>query len=97
MNLNEAIGYPDATFDPSQYLSSNLQCPTCGRSFTQSNAYSTHSRTCRTGKKRIASALDLAKENLKIKKARLNEASHNQVVDVPGVMATEVRAFKAPT
>ncbi len=93
MNFSDFIWHHEATFDPSQYLSSNLQCPTCGRSFTQSNAYSTHARTCRTGKKRIASSLDLVKENFKIKKARLNEPSDDHGVDVPGAMppAMEVR------
>lgn len=73
--MNDFIWIPDAILDSSQDASSIrvLQCPACGRNFTQSNAYSTHVRSCRPQKKRVASALDLAKERYKRKKARLDE------------------------
>ena len=69
--MDEFIWHADATFDvPSN---PNLNCPACGRTFLQSNAYSVHIRSCRPQKKRLASALDLAKEKYRRKKARLDE------------------------
>lgn len=47
-----------------------LQCLACGRNFAQSNAYSTHVRSCRPQRKRMASALEAAKETYKHKKLR---------------------------
>lgn len=51
-----------------------LQCTACGRNFRQSNAYSTHVLSCRPQKRRMASALESAKETYKRKKARINSA-----------------------
>ncbi|KJA15800.1 hypothetical protein HYPSUDRAFT_148660 [Hypholoma sublateritium FD-334 SS-4] len=48
-----------------------LQCLACGRTFAQSNAYSIHVGSCRPQRKRMASALELAKETFKRKKARI--------------------------
>ncbi|KJA13829.1 hypothetical protein HYPSUDRAFT_99722, partial [Hypholoma sublateritium FD-334 SS-4] len=58
-----------------------LQCLACGRNFTQSNAYSTHMRSCRPQRKRMASALELAKETYKRKKFRtaLNPPEQEQL------------------
>lgn len=44
----------------------------CGRTFVQVNAYTTHAGSCRPQKKRMASALEAAKERYATKKARLN-------------------------
>lgn len=100
--MDEFIWHADATFDSdvtSQDSSSGLQCPACGRNFAQSNAYSTHVRSCQPQKKRIASSLDLAKERYRRKKARLNEPPASQ----PSLLernleaigpSTEVRASK---
>lgn len=49
-----------------------IQCLTCGREFAQTNAYSIHARNCRPQKKRMASALEIARENYRRKKARLS-------------------------
>lgn len=56
----------DTEFDPSEVL----QCLACGRNFTQSNTYTTHVRSCRPQRKRMASALEAAKETYKRKKFR---------------------------
>ncbi|KAF8151198.1 hypothetical protein BJ912DRAFT_869512 [Pholiota molesta] len=45
-----------------------LTCLSCGRSFAQSNAYSNHTRSCRLGKKRMASALEVIQEAYRRKK-----------------------------
>lgn len=71
--MDDFIWHADAAFDVSQDSSSSLQCLACSRKFAQSNAYSTHVRSCRPQRKRVASALDLAKENYRRKKARFNE------------------------
>ncbi len=60
--------YITTNFDASH----TLQCQACGRKFAQSNAYSTHVGSCRPQKKRVASALDIAQELYRRKKARLN-------------------------
>lgn len=60
-----AVAFSDA--------SQSLQCLACHREFGQSNAYSTHVGSCRPQKKRMASALDLAKETYRRKKARFND------------------------
>lgn len=57
----------EATFDDSQFL----KCFSCGRIFTKSNAYSVHVGSCRPQKKRMAGALELAKEMYRKKKTRL--------------------------
>ena len=64
--------YITTNFDASQAL----QCQACGREFARSNAYSTHVGSCRPQKKRVASALDIAQELYRRKKARL---SHDPV------------------
>ena len=50
----------------------SLICVACGRSFAQPNAYSNHIGSCRAQKKRMASALEVAKEKYRNKKARLD-------------------------
>lgn len=55
-------------------LENTLQCAACGRTFVQVNAYSIHVGSCRPQKKRMASALEAAKEKYTNKKARLNPA-----------------------
>lgn len=52
-----------------------LLCKACGRDFAHLNAYSSHFGSCRKGKRKIASALELAKENYRIKRHRLQTAS----------------------
>jgi hypothetical protein len=42
----------------------------CGRSFSQSNAFSKHKRSCEKSKKRLSSALEKAKHNWTSKKRR---------------------------
>lgn len=42
-------------------LSSDLRCY-CGKQFSQQSAFTNHTRTCKSTKKRLASALDLAKD-----------------------------------
>lgn len=71
--MDEFIWHPDAAFDVSQDSNSSLQCLACGRTFAKSNAYSTHVRSCQPQRKRVASALDSAKEFFKRKKARFNK------------------------
>ncbi len=56
----------------------NLFCEACGRYFTQINAYSNHVGSCRPQKKRMASALETAKEKYRSKKSRLDVASITQ-------------------
>lgn len=56
----------DTGYPPSELL----QCLACGRYFAQSNAYSTHVRSCRPQRKRMASALEAAKETYRRKKMR---------------------------
>ncbi|KJA15705.1 hypothetical protein HYPSUDRAFT_100251, partial [Hypholoma sublateritium FD-334 SS-4] len=60
---------------------SELLCLACGRNFAQSNAYSTHIRSCRPQRKRMASALELAKEAYMRKKSRtaLNPPEEEQL------------------
>lgn len=61
----------------------SLICPGCGRSFMQLNAYSNHTGSCRSQKKRMASALDAARETYrKKKKPRLADAasSHSHLL-----------------
>lgn len=64
----------EATFDDSHIL----KCPACGRNFAKSNAYSIHVGSCQPQKKRMAGALELAKETYRKKKARLNNATLHQ-------------------
>ena len=71
--MEEFIWHADVAADASQNENLSLQCIACGRTFIQSNAYSVHIRSCRPQKKRLASALDLAKEKYRRKKARLND------------------------
>ncbi len=71
--MDEFIWHADEAADAFQNDNPSLQCTACGRTFIQSNAYSVHIRSCRPQKKRLASALDLAKEKYRRKKARLNE------------------------
>lgn len=52
-----------------------LLCDACGRNFAQLNAYSNHIGSCRSQKKRMASALGAAKENYRNKKSRLGTIS----------------------
>ncbi|KJA27429.1 hypothetical protein HYPSUDRAFT_130944 [Hypholoma sublateritium FD-334 SS-4] len=58
-----------------------LQCLACGRYFAQSNAFSIHARSCRPQRKRMASALEAAKETYRRKKMRtaLNPPDQQQV------------------
>lgn len=61
----------------------DLEC-CCGRSFTQTNSFSLHQRTCKKSKTRLFSALSAAKDNWsRRKKAR----TAIQVDDVPAVNA----------
>ncbi len=53
----------------------DLFCEACGRNFAQMNAYSIHIGRCRPQKKRMASALEEAKEKYRNKKARLNTSA----------------------
>lgn len=48
----------------------SLTCAACGRIFAQPNAYSMHIGSCRFQKKRMASALGVAKEKYRNKKSR---------------------------
>lgn len=49
------------------------ECNGCGRTFTQTNAFSYHLRTCKKSKVRLSSALATARENwTRLKKARLS-------------------------
>lgn len=63
---------PDVAFDAQVFL-----CEACGRFFTQMNAYSIHIGSCRRQKKRMASALEEAKEKYKNKKSRLDTSSEH--------------------
>lgn len=95
--MNEFIWHADADFETSQDSSPSLQCSACGRKFSQSNTYSTHMRSCRPQKKRMAGALDLAKENYRRKKARFNEPLAPQLPPLESDLeaigrSTEVRA-----
>ncbi len=57
-------------------LDANLHCKACGRDFAHLNAYSSHFSSCRQGKRKMASALELAKENHKIKRSRIQTTSN---------------------
>lgn len=66
-----------------------FQCIACGRTFGQSNAYSTHVSSCRPQKRQMSGALELAKETYRRKKARLasvypdsQEAEHSADVSL---------------
>lgn len=76
--MNDQQVVTDASFGPSELL---LLCLACGRNFAQSNVYSTHIRSCRPQRKRMASALELAKEVYKRKKSRtaLNPPEQEQL------------------
>lgn len=50
-------------------------CKACGQYFAHLNAYSSHFSSCRKGKRKMASALEVAKESYKIIKSRLQVAS----------------------
>lgn len=52
-----------------------LLCEACGRTFVQMNAYSNHVGSCAHRKKRMASALETAKEKYRNKKSRLEMPS----------------------
>lgn len=56
---------------------SSLSC-LCGKTFSQQNALTNHTRSCKSSKKRLASALDVAKDvwsrRKKKKQDRLPEA-----------------------
>lgn len=59
---------PDLAPDTSHFF----QCSACSRKFALSNAYSTHLGSCQPQKKRVASALGMAKETYTRKKSRLH-------------------------
>jgi len=51
----------------------------CGRSFSQSNAFSKHKRSCEKSKKRLSSALEKAKHKWTSKKRRRLEPSEPNI------------------
>lgn len=64
-------GVAEGMEDQGVYAVSNgyiLTCSGCGRDFMQLNAYSNHTGACRQGKKRNASALEVAQEAYRKKK-----------------------------
>lgn len=68
-----------------------LQCAACGRNFRQSNAYTTHVSSCRPQKRRMASALESAKETYRRKKARQsNVPVHSNLQEVEHSVTVEV-------
>ncbi len=69
----------DATTD----AAGTRSCEACGRTFVQMNAYSNHIGSCRPGKKRLASALEMAKEKYRHKKSRLEKGSIAQLLPPP--------------
>lgn len=71
MSDDLAIHFQDDVAASSFEASESLQCMACGRTFGRSNAYSFHVNSCRKEKKRMASALELAKETYRRKKLRL--------------------------
>lgn len=51
----------------------------CGRVFTQTYAYTNHSRNCKKTKTRLSSDLEKAKERYYAIKRRKTEATHSEV------------------
>ena len=78
-----------------------LLCKACGRDFAHLNAYSNHFNSCRQGKRKIASALESAKENHRIKRSRLQTASssapYSGKITSEGGVAAGVRRIEAKT
>lgn len=87
MNLNPGPSYGAETpGSSSSTLYSSLSC-LCGKTFSQQNALANHTRSCKSSKKRLSSALDLAKDvwqrRKKKKQERLPEAENTMIeVDV---------------
>ena len=74
--------YITTNFDASH----TLRCQASGREFAQSNAYSTHVGSCHPQKKRVASALDIAQELYRRKKARLNHDLVETQIPLPSAL-----------
>lgn len=73
-----------------------LLCEACGREFAHMNAFSNHVGNCRHRKKRMASALETAKEKYRNKKRRLDTASTIQPLqsDKPSQQPIAPAAFE---
>lgn len=73
MNFNPGPSYGADTSDSSaSTLHSSLSC-LCGKTFNQQNALANHTRSCKSSKKRLASALDLAKDVWQRRKRKKEE------------------------
>jgi hypothetical protein len=66
----------------------------CGRIFTQTYAYTNHSRNCKKTKTRISSALEKAKERYYANKRRKTEVTQSEATGSPRL--EEVVQAEAP-
>ena len=66
----------------------------CGRVFTQTYAYTNHSRNCKKTKTRLSSALEKAKERYFANKRRKTEVTQSEATGSPKV--EEVIQTEAP-
>lgn len=64
------------------------ECLGCGRTFSDIGAFTKHGKKCSRGKKRLASALGLAKELYESKKRRLPVPDSNHAIDELGLETT---------
>jgi hypothetical protein len=68
----------------------------CGRIFTQTYAYTNHSRNCKKTKTRLSSALQKAKERYYANKRRKTEVTQSQAEATGSPRMEEVIQTKAP-
>jgi hypothetical protein len=66
----------------------------CGRIFTQTYAYTNHSRSCKSTKTRLSSALEKAKERYYANKRRKTEVTQAEATGSPSL--EEVVQAEAP-
>jgi hypothetical protein len=69
----------------------------CGRSFLQPGAFTKHKRTCQSSKKRLASALDKAKQLWKGSKRRRLEIDSSELKQLPLAAGLVLESQVAPS
>ena len=68
----------------------------CGRIFTQTYAYTNHSRNCKKTKTRLTSALEKAKERYYANKRRKTEVTQSGATDSPRMEEVQTEAPGSP-